>query len=264
MLNPFDQLLSVISFASILMVGLWLVQIKTRDAGLVDVGWTVGLGLAAVFYAYSSGGDPIRRLVLGLLGGVWSFRLAFYLLKNRILRGLEDGRYQELRSRWGSRASLYFLLFFLFQAILVPLFSIPFLVVAHNQSVGLNLFDWFGIGIWILSVAGESIADAQLSRFRSDPSRTGKVCTEGLWRYSRHPNYFFEWLHWWSYVFLAVGNSWWIISLSGPVVMIIFLFKITGIPIIEERSLASRGDEYRRYQQTTSQFFPWFPKEVGS
>jgi steroid 5-alpha reductase family enzyme len=264
MLSPFDQVLIVICCSLAFMLGLWLIQQKTRDAGIVDVGWTVGLGLAALFYAWSSGGDPVRRFVLGLVAGTWSFRLAFYLLKNRILKGTEDGRYQELRSRWGSRSAFNFLLFFLFQAILIPLFSIPFLLVAHNHSVGLSIFDWLGIAVWLLAISGEAISDAQLARFRADASNRGKVCAQGLWRYSRHPNYFFEWLHWWSYVLLSVGNPWWIVSLWGPTIMLVFLFKITGIPATEERALASRGDEYRRYQQTTSQFFPWFPKEAGS
>ena len=107
-------------------------------------------------------------------------------------------------------------------------------------------------------IGGESIADAQLARFRSQPASRGKVCEAGLWRYSRHPNYFFEWLHWWAYVMFAIGAShWWIALLLGPVLMLIFLLKITGIPHTEARALESRGQAYRQYQRTTSVSVPW-------
>lgn len=245
----------------LLMFVLWLIQRRTGDAGIVDAGWSAGLGAAALFFAWTSGGDPERRLVLAICAGIWSIRLAGYLLVNRILSGPEDGRYQELRSRWGARAQINFLLFFEFQALLVVVFAVPFLVVAWNPSPGLGWTDGIGIAIWLTAMLGEAIADRQLAGFRADPAGRGRTCRRGLWRYSRHPNYFFEWVQWWAYVLLSLGSPWWWVSLAGPALMLLFLFKITGIPATEERALRSRGDDYRRYQQTTSAFFPWFPKE---
>ena len=166
-----------------------------------------------------------------------------------------------MRRKWGEKADTYLLLFFQFQALLVPLFSLPLIVVAHNESPGLTGFDILGILIFLTAVIGEGIADRQLGRFRSDPANKGKTCRQGLWRYSRHPNYFFEWIHWWAYVAFGAGSPYFWITLMGPLLMWIFLFRITGIPATEEQAIASRGDDYRDYQRTTSRFFPWFPKE---
>ena len=112
-----------------------------------------------------------------------------------------------------------------------------------------------------MAVLGETIADRQLARFRADPENRGKTCNQGLWRYSRHPNYFFEWIHWFAYIFLAVGSPHWWLALLGPLVMAVFLLKITGIPYTELQSLKSKGESYREYQRTTSAFIPWFPKK---
>ena len=125
-------------------------------------------------------------------------------------------------------------------------------------------WDWLGFIIWTTAVGGEVMADRQLARFRRDPDNRGKVCQTGLWHYSRHPNYFFEWIHWWSYVFFAIGSIYWWASLAGPVLMLLFLIFITGIPATEAQAVATRGDAYRRYQRTTSPFIPWFPRNDRS
>ena len=123
-----------------------------------------------------------------------------------------------------------------------------------------DLGDAVGLLIWTISVLGESIADAQLARFRSNPANRGKTCRIGLWNYSRHPNYFFEWLHWWSYVAIAWSAPYGWTTLLAPALMWFFLFKVTGIPATEAQAVISRGDDYKLYQQTTSVFVPWFPK----
>lgn len=261
MLTVTTQLGICLGAAVFAMLVLWLVQKRTGDAGIVDVAWSAGLGLAAIFYALTSAGDGDRRLALGICAGLWAFRLAFYLLRDRILSPHEDGRYTALRKQWGPRADFNLFLFYEFQAILVLLFSVPFLPAAHNPSPGLSTFDILGILVIAGSIFGEGLADRQLARFRAQASNKGRTCRTGLWRYSRHPNYFFEWLHWWGYVFFAVGSDYWWIALSGPVLMLLFLFKITGIPATEKQALLSRGEDYRRYQETTSAFIPWFPKE---
>jgi steroid 5-alpha reductase family enzyme len=247
---------------AVVMLILWLVQRRTRDAGLVDFGWSAGLGLAALLYALTLDGFGLRRLLLALLAGTWSLRLASYLLRDRLIAKEEDGRYRHLREKWADRAQQRFLLLFEAQALLVVLFSLPFWAVAHNGYPALTVWDLIGTLIALVSLAGESTADRQLARFRADPAHRGKTCRIGWWRYSRHPNYFFEWLHWWSYVFLGIGSQFWVLTLLGPALMLLFLFKVTGIPATEQRALASRGEDYRQYQRTTSRFIPWFPKET--
>ncbi len=134
------------------------------------------------------------------------------------------------------------------------------MVLVRNDHPSLGPGEIAGIALWLAAIAGETLADRQLAQFRAKPANRGKTCRAGLWRYSRHPNYFFEWLHWWSYVLMGinVSNGW--VTLIGPVVMLFFLFYITGIPHTEKQAVASRGDDYREYQRTTSMFFPWPPK----
>ena len=153
-----------------------------------------------------------------------------------------------------------FFLFFTSQSLLVVLFALPFLPGANKVHPSLSLFDALALAVWLLSMGGEWLADLQLARFRNNPGNKGKVCRNGLWKWSRHPNYFFEWIHWFAYVFLAAGTSGFMLSLVGPAAMYVFLVKLTGIPHVEREALAKRGDAYREYQQDTHLLFPW-PKK---
>ncbi|KAG1359915.1 hypothetical protein G6F61_014465 [Rhizopus arrhizus] len=146
------------------------------------------------------------------------------------------------------------------QALLIILFAPPFVAVAANPRPGLTIWIVAAAGVWLLSVGGEALADRQLARFRANPANKGRTCRDGLWRYSRHPNYFFEWLHWFTYVLLAVGSPLWWMAWLGPLLMYVFLRWISGIPFTEQQALRTRGDDYREYQRRTSAFFPWFPK----
>ncbi|HVE11877.1 MAG TPA: DUF1295 domain-containing protein [Elusimicrobiota bacterium] len=240
------------------MLLLWLRQQRTRDAGIVDVGWAAGLGALAILHAARSGGDPGRRALLAVLAALWSARLAFYL-GARVAGRPEDGRYRALRERWGADAGRNFLLVFQANALLDALFSIPYLVVCADPRP-LGPRDAAAAALWLVAVGGESLADRQLARFRADPARRGRTCRDGLWRYSRHPNYFFEWLQWWTYVLMAPAALAGAPALLGPALMLLFLYKVTGIPATEAQALKSRPD-YAEYQRVTSPFIPWRPNE---
>ena len=255
------SLLWVGGCASLMMMGLWLVQRRTQDAGIVDVGWTLGIGFAAVFLAVDGTGYGARRLLLAALVSAWSLRLAAYIFLDRLRGAHEDRRYRRLREHWGPHAQRNFFLFFQFQALLIVVCALPAFAVAANGVAPLSLWDALGAAVFLTSIMGEALADRQLRRFRADPAHQGRTCRQGLWRYSRHPNYFFEWLHWWGYVLFAVGSPLWGVTLVGPTLMLLFLFKITGIPATEAQALRSRGEDYRRYQQSTSMFIPWFPRK---
>ncbi len=235
----------------------WWWQKRHSNAGMVDVVWSAGVGGAAVVAAVLGDGAVLPRVLLAMLGGIWGLRLAGHLL-HRVLGEPEDGRYAHLRKAFGQDQRKWFA-FFQLQALLIVLFALPFIAVARNPSAGLTPWIIAGIAFWLLSVLGEAIADRQLARFRANPANKGHTCRDGLWRYSRHPNYFFEWLHWFAYVCLAIGSPLWWLAWAGPVVMFVFLRWVSGIPYTEAQALRTRGVDYRNYQQTTPMLFPWFP-----
>lgn len=251
-------LLHVLLATTVLMAIGWEIQRRTRNAGIVDAIWAASMGGAALYYASVGEGCNLPRLLVAMLGGIWAARLSLFLL-HRVLHESEDGRYAFLRQHWNDSQPKFFG-FFMLQAGFTALFSLPFLVAASSHQGELDGWILAGVLVWAGSLLGESIADRQLSRFRADPGNRGKTCRVGLWRYSRHPNYFFEWLHWFGWVLISAGSPWWWLALLGPLLMGASLVWITGIPFTEAQSLRSRGEDYRRYQQETSMFFPWFPK----
>ncbi len=244
----------------LMMLGLWLVQRRTGNAGIVDAGWAGGLGALAVTFALAGAGDPWRRLLVGVLGGLWGFRLALHLLRDRVLGHPEEGRYRKLRAEWGAHAQRNLLLFFAAQGLLVILLAVPFLLASGDATRAPSVTDVVALVVWLAGWIIETAADRQLSTFKADPAHRGLTCRRGLWRYSRHPNYFGEWLMWCAYAILALGaaNGW--VAVGAPMIMLFFILKLTGIPPTEEQALRSRGDDYRRYQKTTSAFVPWFPR----
>ncbi len=257
-----EQLVWIGGAAAVTMILLWFVQRRIKDAGVVDVGWAASLGGAAIFCAWTGDGDFVRRCIIGAIGGLWGFRLALHLLTDRVLSGPEDGRYQMMRERFAGNIQFIFLLFFLAQALLVVILAAPFIIASQSTHAGPTVFDAIGLFVWIVGLCGEVLADWQLRAFKRDPASKGRVCNVGLWRYSRHPNYFFEWLMWVAYALIGTGTgadgAW--LAWTAPALMLLFVLKLTGIPPTEARALKSRGEAYRDYQRTTSAFVPWFPK----
>lgn len=241
-----------------LMAVLWLRQLRTANATSVDAAWSAGMGILAVTFALLADGDSQRRLLVGTLAALWAARLAWHLISDRVLGRPEDGRYRAMREQWGHRAPLYFFMFYQGQAVVATLFSVP--ILAAMQGGALDAWAAAGALVWLIAVLGETTADRQLSRFRAKPENRGRTCREGWWRTSRHPNYFFEWLIWVAFAVFAMGSPYGYVAVFAPLLMLFFLFRVTGIPATEAQALRSKGDDYRRYQQTTSAFVPWFPR----
>jgi steroid 5-alpha reductase family enzyme len=181
----------------------------------------------------------------------------------RIIKHLheEEGRYKQLRKEWQPNANRKFFWFFQMQGISNVLLSVPFFISAINPAPQLSVLEYTGAGLWFISVSGEAIADGQLSAFKNDPANKGKVCDNGLWYYSRHPNYFFEWLMWVAYFIFALASPYGYIAVISPAIILHLLLKVTGIPATEQQSIRSKGETFKAYQKTTSAFVPWFKKK---
>ena len=244
--------------SALVMAGTWAVSMRANNVGYVDVAWAGLMAVAALLVGALAEGTELIRGLVALFGSLWGARLSLYLL-GRVLHEPEDGRYQALRQRWNGSAGKFFL-FFQLQAIVVAVFAVPFIAAASRHSDPAPAWIAAAVATWLFSVGGEAMADRQLASFRSEPGNRGQTCRRGMWSWSRHPNYFFEWLHWFSYVFLAVGSPLFWLSLAGPVVMLAFLYRVSGIPWTEAQALRTRGDDYRRYQKQVSAFFPLPPK----
>jgi len=255
-------LLVGVLFATTAMSVLWVVQLRIGDASHVDVGWAIEIALVATLYAVLSDGDVGHRVLAALLASIWGWRLGLYLLVNRVLGKEEDGRYQALRAKWGIRANRNFFVFFQFQAAFVLFFSVPYLLISLDPAEGLGVLEWTGVGLWAIGNAGAIAADRQLASWRADPANRGKTARSGLWGWSRHPNYFFEWVTWCGVAVVATAAPWGWIGWIVPAGLLFLLFRLTGIPATEEQALRSRAD-YAEYQRTTSVFVPLPPRRQG-
>jgi steroid 5-alpha reductase family enzyme len=235
---------------------------RIDNYGIVDIAWSYAFGALVAYYALAAPGWPARRLAIALLGGLWSARLGTHLYR-RVMghHPVEDGRYVQLRQDWSGNFAPKMFGFFQLQAASVVLLGLPFLLPTLNPAPAFHPLEIAGAALWLVAIAGEALADAQLAAFKRHAAK-GEVCARGLWRYSRHPNYFFEWLVWVAYFLFALGSPHGWGAVIGPASILFLLLRVTGIPLTEQQALRSKGDAYRRYQAATSAFLPWFPKKL--
>jgi len=246
---------AVVAFALV-----WLVCVRIGNYGFLDAIWSLSVAILAPIYAVlGTGGDLARRIAFTAVGVAWSLRLGLYILV-RVWRHhpQEDKRYRTLREKWPGPGR--FFLFFELQAIIAVVFSLPFLLTALNPRPHFGVSEIVGLALAVGATIGEAMADWQAQRFKQNPANASSVVNVGLWRYSRHPNYFFESLVWWGFCLAAFESPYGWITVVCPLFMLYLLLQVTGIPLTEKHSVESRGDAYREYQRTTSRFVPWFPK----
>lgn len=248
---------------AVAFAGVFAIARRLNNYGAVDIAWSYAFGFLALGYALALDGWVVRRALLAVMVGFWSLRLGTHLLR-RVARQhpKEDERYRQLRTQWSSNFRRKMMGFFQVQALSVALLGLPFLIAAGYTEERLRPVEIIGLIVWFLAAVGEGIADAQLSRFKRSHSDASLVCDVGLWRYSRHPNYFFEWMIWVGYALFALSAPLGWLSIISPLGILWLLLRVTGIPMTEEQSIRSKGDAYRRYQKTTSVFVPWFPRSV--
>lgn len=251
---------------SAMMAAAWAVQKRTGQSGWADVFWSFAIGIGGIIVASMTAGEApaMRAGLVTLMVSCWAMRLGFHILSRTVTAKAEDPRYADLRREWGDKFQLRIFLFLQLQALCGLGLVVTVYAAAHRPGSAPSTADIAGLAILIGSVIGEGIADHQLRRFAADPAHHGKVCDVGLWRWSRHPNYFFEWLAWLSYVVIAIdpAGGWWQgwLALIGPVMMYWLLVHASGIPPLEAHMLRSRGDAFRDYQRRTSAFFPLPPR----
>ncbi len=244
----------------------WLFQAAARNTGWVDVFWTFGTGgllaIAALVPPEEDVATSPRQMLVAVLIALWALRLGGYIALRVAKSPHEDTRYAGLRQKWGKAYQRNLLIFALIQVPAAAILSVSVILAARDPAPSLSLRDAMAALIWLVAVGGEAVADGQMNRFRADPANKGKVMDQGLWAWSRHPNYFFEWIVWLAWPAIAFHPadpmSWW--SLTAPVVMFLILRFGTGVPALERTMLASRGDLWRDYQARTSAFVPLPPR----
>jgi steroid 5-alpha reductase family enzyme len=251
-----------VGFSAVMAIA-WGVQQATGHSGWVDAFWTYGVGAAATIAALvplAEGPWPRERQVLVVvLAAIWSLRLGWHIV-TRTRETSDDPRYRQLMTEWGSDASRRMFWFLQTQAVVGVVLALSIVLAAQNPRPGLRIQDLVGALLLVVTIVGESVADRQLRQFKADPANRTAVCDVGLWRWSRHPNYFFEWLVWVAYPLIAIDrtgdNPFGWLALLAPLCMYWLLVHVSGIPPLEAHMLRSRGKAFRTYQRRTSAFFP--------
>jgi steroid 5-alpha reductase family enzyme len=243
-----------------LMIILWLVSLVLRNSSIVDIFWGCGFVISAwVYYGISSEGAMGRKILLVTLVTIWGLRLSLHVLRRNWGKG-EDFRYQKWRQEKGENWWWFsFLQVFMLQGLLMWIISIPLLSAQYSASpAGLTVLDVLGALFWCFGFFFEAVGDWQLARFKSDPNNKGKLMNRGVWRYTRHPNYFGDSAQWWGYFCLAASaGGWW--TIFSPIIMTILLVRVSGVALLE-KTLETRPG-YREYIENTSAFIPWFPRK---
>ncbi|KTD40536.1 DUF1295 domain-containing protein [Legionella parisiensis] len=250
----------VVIYLFLQMSFMWGLYRVLKNPSVVDVSWSLGLMVSGLIYL-SFTPFSCRTLVIGILLILWALRLAFYLWYTRIRKGHVDKRYIELSTNWKISHSLGFFINFQLQGLLILIISSVFFLISKSGLTDITMIDILALSIIVVGITGETVADFQLQRFKTQ--HKGEVCNKGLWNYSRHPNYFFDWLSWIGFALFAIQSNLGYLCLLSPLMLYVIFTRMTG-PLTERGSIQSRGQKYIDYQKQTSMFFPWFKKKSGS
>ena len=255
-MNP-QPLVAVLGFCTAVMLAGWLIERRKRNPAIADLLWAACISAAALYLGLVSSGSLLSRLLVAMMGGIGGFRLFMHLLQRMLIES-PDARHRNLHEHAKDTGGRMFV-FFIGKAISATLFAVPLYVAAENPHDQATLWTWLAAAVYSIGLAGETYADIQLATFRDQPRNRGRTCRRGLWRYSRHPNYFFAFVHWCSYALLAVGVPWtlWGLALLGPVLAA--LVAMRRIPVVEAEAFRTRGEDYVAYQRATSAWIPSLP-----
>jgi len=234
------------------------IALFARNNGLVDIGWGLGFVLVAVFSFAYSGNYYFRPIMVTSLTAIWGLRLFYHILRRNLGRP-EDFRYANFRKEWGRWHDLRaFFQIFLLQGLFMAIISAPILMVNSFSKSGFTAFDFAGLAVWITGFVFESVGDAQLKAFKQDGKNKGRIIKSGLWKYTRHPNYFGEAVMWWGLFIISLSVDFGYIAVISPVTITLLLLFVSGVPLLEKKY---RGNsEFQDYAAVTSKFFPLPPR----
>lgn len=246
----------------VLMLSMWLLSLRLRDASIVDIVWGFGFVVVAWVARATAHGVGARQNLLVAMTTIWGVRLAGYLFWRNHGKG-EDYRYRSMRKHYGPRWTLVSLyLVFAMQGALMFAVSLPVqLGQMANRPTGIGGIAYAGVALWLVGVVFESVGDLQLARFKADPANKGLVMDRGLWRFTRHPNYFGDFCIWWGIFLVAAQTRIGLIGVLGPIVMSILLLRVSGVAMLE-RTIGRRRPGYAEYISRTSAFFPRPPRRT--
>ncbi len=233
-----------------------------HNNSIVDIAWGLGFVLVGAYSLIIEGYFTTRGLLVVLLVALWGPRLAYYIGLRNIGKP-EDYRYVNFRKRWGNKfpkVKAFFHVFFL-QGVLMYVISLPIIVINKSTETGLRWIDFIGIVIWVIGYVFEVVGDYQLKQFKANPKNKGKIIESGLWKFTRHPNYFGEATMWWGIFFLASSVENGFPTVVSPIVITLLLLFVSGVPLLEKKYKDHR--DYQNYAKRTSKFFPWFPKKIA-
>ncbi len=244
----------------VMMVLLWVASLILKNASIVDIFWGPGFILAGwLYFALTDGAMPRKLLIMALVT-IWGLRLGGYILYRNFGKP-EDFRYAKWRAEHGSAWWWQsFFQVFLLQGVLLWIISAPLLKAqADPTPASLTALDFAGLGVWAIGFFFEAVGDFQLARFKANPANKGKVLDSGVWRYTRHPNYFGDAAQWWGFFLIALGTPLGILTVFSPILMTVLLVRVSGVALLE-KTLKEEKPHYRDYIERTSAFIPWFPK----
>jgi steroid 5-alpha reductase family enzyme len=246
-----------------LMILLWLVSLWLRDASIVDIFWGTGFVIAVwVYFLLTQDEFAGRRWLIAIITSIWGLRLSIHIFLRNVGKG-EDFRYQKWREEagpaWWWRS---FFKVFLLQGVLMWIISAPLLSAQIGTTPDrLIWLDFVGFGVWLIGFYFEAVGDWQLAHFKADPANQGRLLNTGLWRYTRHPNYFGDATQWWGFYLIAIAaGGWW--TVFSPILMTFLLRRVSGVAMLE-KTLKNTKPGYKEYVENTNAFMPWFPKKKG-